>query len=100
MVIALLWYFWDDLRLKIEKYIMATQFSSIMFEMDNLNIEKLLKNVEFTKSRFKSCEDIVLLFWKSAHQVVGSYSIRNKSISTHAKIILAKEDDLSFVRTK
>ena len=46
MIIAFLWYLRNDLRLEIEKILMASEFCSLMFQVNNLNIEELLQNVE------------------------------------------------------
>ena len=79
---------------------MAAQLSSFMFEVNDLNIEKLLKNVELAEFRLESCKNIVLLFGKSTHQVICCHSLTNDYISTHIKVILTKEYDLCFVRAE
>jgi len=71
-----------------------------MFQMNNVNIEKLFKNVELTKIRHKTSQNEVLLFWETAYQVICRNCTLNQMISTEIEIALAKENDLSSVGTK
>lgn len=41
---------------------MTAQLSPFMFEVNNLNIEKLLKYIKLTEVRLESSKNIVLLF--------------------------------------
>ena len=79
---------------------MTNQLISLMLEMDHLDIKVFFKNVELGHSRYESCKNVVLLFWKSTHQIVCSDCIVNHNETTQAKVVLAKEYSLCSVGTK
>jgi hypothetical protein len=100
MIITLARYFWNNVRLQNEKLLMTAQLSSLMLEMDHLNVEVLLKYVELSQLGDESCKNVILLFWKSTHQIICSDCIINHNVTTHVKVVLAKEYCLCSVRTK